>query len=137
MSGCVLGPATNGCRGYPQRRAKDGRNIRLHREVMEQHLGRRLRPDEHVLHRCGNKRCLSVECLRIGTHAEAMALMVEHGRSPAGERNGQAKLTERDVRAIRGDGFWSRLAPGVLAHYFGVHVTTVRNVLARRTWKHL
>lgn len=54
MTRCILGSATSGTKGYPQRR--DGnRNVRFHREAMERRLGRRLAPTEHVLHTCHNQ----------------------------------------------------------------------------------
>jgi HNH endonuclease/NUMOD4 motif len=57
------------------------------------------------------------------------------GLAPSGERHRDAKLTERDVTEIR-----RRYKPWVcsfrrLAREFGVHDSTVRQVVAGRTWK--
>ena len=42
-------------KGYFRYSAGELRNKRVHRILMEQHLGRALRKDEHVHHRDGNK----------------------------------------------------------------------------------
>lgn len=60
--------------------------------------------------------------------------MVAKGRShkPAGELDPAAKLTERDVRAIRAaDGVPNKQ----LAARFGVSVVTISRVRNRRSWQ--
>jgi hypothetical protein len=55
-----------------------------------------------------------------------------------GEKNGQAKLTPRDVRAIRA--YRNRVVHGVagdLARVFNVSPTTIRDIWSGRTWGHL
>lgn len=42
--------------GYPQTTTPDGRQIAMHRYVMEQKLGRRLLPGETVHHKDGNRK---------------------------------------------------------------------------------
>ena len=105
MTGCILAKSTAGARGYPQRNA-NGRNVRLHREAMERHLGRDLAPSEEVRQICHDKRCVNPEHLRVGSHADTMGAMAEAGRSARGERNGRAKLDASDVIAIRRHGAW-------------------------------
>lgn len=41
--------------GYPQMRTEDGRNVAVHRQVMEKKLGRKLLPSETVHHKDGNR----------------------------------------------------------------------------------
>jgi len=59
-----------------------------------------------------------------------------NGRTLRGEAHGSSKLSEREVRAIR-----HRLRNGEpirkIAGDFGVSRCTVRDILHRRTWKHL
>ena len=53
-----------------------------------------------------------------------------------GERHSKARLTERDVRAIR-----RMCASGMLLReisaQFGVHSNTIGHICAGRTWKHI
>lgn len=50
---------------------------------------------------CGNTRCCNPAHLKLGTHAENCSDTVRMGRSTVGERNPRAKLTSKDVSAIR------------------------------------
>lgn len=135
MTDCILRPPTRGARGYPQMTI-DGSNVREHRRLMEIKAGRKLSPDEKVIHLCHNKRCVNVQHLIIGTHAENMRMMVEAGRSPRGERNGSAKLTEADVRNIRS---WHRYDCSLLslAKLYGCTASNIKKIVARKSWKHV
>ena len=55
--------------------------------------------------------------------------MMENSRRQGGKR----KLDEMRVRAIRG----SEGSYGSLGREYGVHPMTIRDVVKRRTWKHL
>lgn len=96
-----------------------------------------------VLHRCDLPPCVNPAHLFLGTQHENVRDMVRKGRehsgpTPAlqGERNAQAKLTERDVleiRALHRSGFgYKRIAP-----WFRVHHTTIRNIVLRLKWRHV
>jgi uncharacterized protein YjcR len=54
-------------------------------------------------------------------------------RCGVGERQGLAKLTEEEVKAIRAD---ARMLKDIAKDY-GVGVGTVHAVKSRRTWKHI
>jgi len=58
---------------------------------------------------------------------------IRNGRSAKGERHPLAKLTERDVRAIRESGE-SNLT---LGFQYGVHPGHIHGIRARRTWRHI
>lgn len=66
----------------------------------------------------------------------ATRLEQRHNQRPAdrrGERNGRAKLTANDVRAIR----LSTLIPTRLAEAYGLALPTVIAIRNRQTWKHV
>lgn len=65
-----LQPGTKAPRRYKQITTPDGRYLRLHRWVMEQHLGRPLTSAEHVHHIDGNPNNNDVSNLCILTHGE-------------------------------------------------------------------
>jgi HNH endonuclease len=91
----------------------------------------------HVLHRCDNGRCLNPRHLFLGTPLDNSRDMVTKGRhaDAKGERNGNAKLTADDVRAIRRR--WPRETQAALAREFGVLKTTVNKIVHRHTWQSL
>lgn len=81
-------------RGYMCRRV-NGREVKEHRFVMEQNLGRKLEPWEHVHHKDGDKTNNQVENLAVIT-AE------EHNREHAGlQRSDSAKRTMAIYREMR------------------------------------
>lgn len=107
----------------------------VHRFVYEREHGKISR-GKVVRHKCDNRRCVNPEHLELGTQADNMRDMVERGRSTRGSKKWSAKLTEDDVREIR-----KRLAAGDLgsdlAKVYGVNPTTIRDIKAGRTWKHV
>lgn len=86
-----------------------------------------------VCHRCDNPGCVRVDHLFLGTIADNTRDRDQKGRQARGERNGPAKLTESQVRAIRAD------ARGVrkLSKAYGVAQTTIGSIKKRKTWKHV
>ena len=57
------------------------------RYLLEQHLGRPLRPGEVTRHSCDNPPCCNPTHLLVGTQKQNLADMVDRGRSNAGERH--------------------------------------------------
>ncbi len=111
--------------------------LRAHRVAYEHFVGPI--PEElEMRHLCHNRECVNPEHLAVGTRADNMRDMVEAGRwgdhpPMRGAGNGNSKLTDSKVLAIRASG-----EPGVvLARRFGVSGTTVSQVRRRRTWAHL
>jgi hypothetical protein len=71
-----------------------------------------------------------------GTASENYADRVVHGTHNKGERHGNAKLTERTVRAIRrqataGVDLWT------LADKYGVCISSIRQIVRRKSWRHV
>lgn len=138
MSGCILWTGytvkSNGRDSHRYGRLSvNGRKVLAHRHVYEKARGP-IPPGMHVLHRCDNPRCVNVEHLFLGTHAENMADMKAKGRAtkraPApmlGASNPRTKLSAAQVLAIR-----SRRAVGeplsALAAAFGVHHSHISRI---------
>lgn len=70
-----------------------------------------------------------------GTQIENMADMVRKGRQNKlrGEQHGSAKLTEKQVLAIRKDPRIGR----VIAEDYGISQPLVSHIKTKRVWKHL
>jgi hypothetical protein len=91
-----------------------------------------------VLHKCDNRLCVNPEHLFLGTQKDNMLDMISKGRSnpQQGDSHCHAKLKKDQVLLIR-----KRLAQGesqtALSHEFNVHQTTIYDIKAQRSWKHL
>jgi hypothetical protein len=57
--------------------------------------------------------------------------------SVQGERHGRARLSERDVLAMRRMAAEDGLCTKCIAHLFGVSYPTARQAITGRTWRHL
>lgn len=88
-----------------------------------------------VCHTCDNPACVRPDHLFLGTEADNMQDMAAKGRGVGGrgELNGSARLSERDVLAIRQD---QRPIAEVAKHY-GVARSTISLIRARGRWRHL
>lgn len=96
-----------------------------------------------VMHKCDNPSCVNPSHLKIGTHAQNTADAIAKGRYPQitvngidrarGERNGQSKLSEGEVKAIRE----SKERRRALALRFNVCETTISNIKLLRKWRHI
>lgn len=89
-----------------------------------------------VCHKCDNPPCVRPDHLFLGTNAENQRDASRKGRLKgrhAGELHPTARLTERDVLAIRR----SRDPIRVIAQTYGIARSTVTSVRSGRSWKHL
>jgi hypothetical protein len=95
-----------------------------------------------VLHRCDNRACVNPDHLFAGTKLDNSQDMASKGRDGwtlhpetvrRGEQINTAKLTSRDVRAIRASSA-SRLQ---LCARFNVSKGLISQIRARRVWKHV
>lgn len=100
-----------------------------------------LRKDQCVCHRCDNPKCVRLDHLFLGTHAENMADMKAKGRwTPRipnrGVKVNTAKLTEAGVRRMRKlrEAGWTYAR---LAAKFGIKISTVQKTCVRTYWKHV
>lgn len=89
-----------------------------------------------VRHLCNHPACINPRHWDVGTHAANVADRVAAGRCARGEKNGRAKLTIMDVRAIR-EALAADVAIPALADYYKVDPRAVRFIRDGKTWQHV
>ena len=115
-----------------------GKTVGAHQFSYELFVGL-IEQGKHILHRkeCGNSNCVNPHHLYQGTHADNMRDMRIWGNVALGEDNGSAKLSEKDVLAIRrihnDKGYRYR----ILADMFGVCISQIHRIVKGKRWKHL
>lgn len=113
-------------------------SIRAHRFAWMITHGKFIPDGILVLHHCDNPPCVRPRHLFLGDKTDNALDMVAKGRSngPSGECNGQSKLTDASVRIIRGQ-HMSGMSYYALARIWKVSEGTIKNLVIRRTWKHV
>lgn len=86
-----------------------------------------------VCHSCDNPNCVNPAHLWIGTIQEDMDDKVVKNRQARGEKNGQSKLTEKQVKEI----LESDEIHQVLATRYGISRSNISLVKRREAWKHV
>lgn len=148
---------TDGCWNWTGDRSDDGygriciRGRRVcfaHRVSWEMHNGS-IPEGMCVLHRCDNPRCVRPDHLFVGTREDNAKDRDAKWRGvfARGEANGQAKLTEIQVREIRGRFGFVRLGRGPrpagqptngeIAAIYGVTHSQISLILRRKEWRHI
>lgn len=135
-SGCQLWLGTT-CSGYGRVTIFGPHREGAHIAAWELANRRRVPKGMCVCHHCDVRCCINPAHLFLGTKADNNADMDRKGRrknrASLGSANGRAKLTDADVRAIRGD---SR-NPKVIGPEYGVHWSVIYHIKQRRKWKHV
>lgn len=79
----------------------------------------------HVLHRCDNPSCCNPAHLFVGTNIDNIADRTAKGRSRTkpqhGQENGASKLTDTQIKQIRGMYRFAQYSQSQLAKMFNVH----------------
>ena len=115
-----------------------GKTNRAHKISYEQYVGPVPR-GLLVCHTCDNPSCVNPEHLFLGTHQDNRADMLRKGRQscPRGEKHGNSKLTASLVRQIRSLYEDRCHTQKEIATAFGIHQTTVSELILRKKWRHL
>ena len=104
-----------------------------HRLILQEKLGRPIHKKLDTRHLCGVRKCCSPDHVEESTRKENMADMKIHGTAPIGEKNGRAKLTENEIRAIRQDPRSHR----EIAKSYAVSYRTISDIKRHVIWKHI
>jgi hypothetical protein len=111
----------------------DGHTRKAHRVSYEDTYGHI--PDGlNVLHSCDNPPCVRPDHLFSGTLLENNDDRNAKGRTAAGERNGQAKLTWQKVIEIRKQYQAGIKKYRLLAAQFGVSCRTIAHIVKKDEW---
>jgi hypothetical protein len=130
-SGCHLWISTISKRtGYAQISWKGG-NRSAHRMAWVSARGP-IPKGMQVCHRCDVRHCINVDHLFLGTHKDNMADKTMKGRAPSGSRNGNSKLSDDQILAIRAapTGYGTGLP---LAKQYGVTAAAISYVRRKST----
>lgn len=112
--------------------AGDRRDAAVHVLVLEAFVGPRPSPDHETRHLDGDRAHNRSSNLAWGTPSENYADQVEHGTACIHGRHNRAKLTEDNVRAIRG--LFGKLPRWKIAEIFGVKKPAIDRIAWGLTW---
>lgn len=124
----------------------DGGRVRTHRYAWELEHGP-IPEGLQVLHKCDNPPCCRPDHLFLGTDADNVADKVAKGRgpdmkfvstyrlNPAGDRNGMAKLSWSEVRAIRTEYASGGTSYEKLAKKYSINATNIYRIIKNLGWK--
>ena len=84
---------------------------------------------------CDNPLCCNPAHLAVGTNADNSADMTAKGRQALGVRNGNVRLTEADVRALRATS--ETVSCAEWGRRLGVSKRVIYDVRSGRIWKHV
>lgn len=90
-----------------------------------------------VAHNNGVRGDNRIENLRYATRKDNQSDKYLHGTDFSGERNGRAKLTEKDVYMIRKRYATGDIFQSVLAFEYNVDRTTISDIVKGKTWTHI
>ena len=132
---CILWPYTKGQDGYGQV-VFNRRRQPAHRVALILATGEPPEVGMCAAHRpvtCHEPLCVNPRHLRWATHEENAADRILDGTSLTGEANGQAKLTEEKVRAIRS----ASGTQAEIADRFGVAQANISMIRSGKRWGHV
>lgn len=89
-----------------------------------------------VCHKCDNRKCVNPGHLFLGSYYTNIQDKVKKGRQARGETNGFSTLREEDVIRIR-EMKTLGLSNKSLSKTFKTHESTIRQIVAGITWRHV
>lgn len=125
--------------GYGLLTLWDGRrkwNTTAHRLAAEIWLGIPRSATVTIRHKCDVPACFNPDHLEPGTQKDNIHDCIARGRFPKGEKNGFAKLKEKDIEAIRSRRAAGELLADIAADY-GVSFSLISKVCKGHSWKHV
>jgi len=111
---------------------KRRKSLRVHKEVAKAFLGNHA-ANMIVRHLDGNPLNCCISNIKWGTHSDNEKDKKRHGRSLAGSKNPQAKITEMEAIFIKK----SNLSSKELAERLNIGYRAIWAIKTGRTWKHL
>ncbi len=132
-SGCWLWDQSQGAGGYGMFEL-GGRSHGAHRISWQLHVGD-IPVGQFVLHKCDVRCCVNPDHLFLGSARDNVLDMHMKSRNgnPRGAENGNARLSEFEVRVIRKHRFEGRSLRHI-AEIMRLSYSTVRSVCTGRTW---
>ena len=116
--------------GYPRAVIDGNNNTKVHRVVYELSTG--LCADGLVIrHTCDNPKCINPKHLMIGTPADNMKDRDTKGR------HGLAKITSKEVIAIRELAKLNKFTQTELGDMFNLNPRTISSLVLGRHWRHV
>lgn len=118
--------------GYPSISIGGRKKMGIHRLILTRRMGK-LPRSIVAMHSCDNKFCIRPDHIVPGTISRNIKDAAERGLMPRGEKSGQSKLREDQVRQILS----SSESNSKLATLFRVTSGAIGCIKRRETWRHI
>lgn len=92
-----------------------------------------------ICHRCNNRSCCNPNHLYLGTQKDNMEQCVFEGRlkTSFGEKHGQSKLNEKDVKKIKELYNTKNYSQRCLGKLFNISHSEISRIINNQVWKHI
>lgn len=130
LNGCFIWTRCLNTDGYPRALMEGDANTKVHRVVYELH-NKTSATGLVVRHTCDNPKCINPEHLVLGTSAENMKDRDLRGR------HGKAKITVKEVIAIRDLAKSGKFTNVELGSMFNLNPRTISSLVLGRHWRHV
>jgi hypothetical protein len=117
--------------------SSEGKTVRAHRYIMSKLLGTDIPKELCVCHICDNRKCVNPDHLFIATNRANTIDRNNKNRQAKGEKQGFAKLTEKDVKNMRKLYFEDGVSFRKIAQKYNICYSTAREAITETGWKHV